>query len=660
MALSDSLYKPLSSISENGPSSFDSGGGPIGKDTTNTSAYRQFSVGKSSANYIYLRFDLSSIPANAKINSVSARLRVRSASTFTHCNADLRTGSTVKAGGAYLSATSSTVYTLSGGAWTRDELNDLNIEIYLLSSSSSSSNRIFYLYGADVTVAYTYENQRFLVKLNDGVFLPNGHTRLNYIKTEGAQHINTGFIANQNTRVDITYRSDSTSGNLTLIGADANWGNSGFGIWAHAAEFGSATTSLPAVTTKRTITNDKGVIQFDGVTHTTLSSDAFTTPCPLTICALNRNSTAIEYITTAEIYAVKIYDNGTLVRNYYPCLNPSNVPGLYDIVNGVFYSSATSTPFVAGPEYNAVWHDIARTFKKVSGIWVEQTDLANVVDQTKRLVNGGEYVVELPEGYTRLEYIESTGEEYIDLGVSIGPSNAANIKSIVNKKIKNLGAYALDGTGFGSAPYNNSFYVGIDASGNIAYGNGRTDETTTQAYDGTWKTFTYSGEGKITITGMSDISFTFQVPDTALNFFLFAYNQGTNGIKKYSGRISDAQIIENGTVIRNVIACRQDATGIVGMYDVKNGVFYHSASGVELKAPGEVPPTFTVYGITYQFEDGMTWAEWLASDYKTSANIMAASGYVVVVGASQYNVLDSSGNKVPTTALIIEDEAYTI
>lgn len=36
------------------------------------------------------------------------------------------------------------------------------------------------------------------------------------------------------------------------------------------------------------------------------------------------------------------------------------------------------------------WHDIARVFKKVSGIWVEQTELANVVDQTKRLVNGGE------------------------------------------------------------------------------------------------------------------------------------------------------------------------------------------------------------------------------------------------------------------------------
>ena len=39
-------------------------------------------------------------------------------------------------------------------------------------------------------------------------------------------------------------------------------------------------------------------------------------------------------------------------------------------------------------EYN----DVARTFKKVSGIWVEQTDLESVVPDNVRYQNGGEYV----------------------------------------------------------------------------------------------------------------------------------------------------------------------------------------------------------------------------------------------------------------------------
>lgn len=38
------------------------------------------------------------------------------------------------------------------------------------------------------------------------------------------------------------------------------------------------------------------------------------------------------------------------------------------------------------------WHDVARVFKKVSGIWVEQTDLANVIEDGVRYQNGGEYV----------------------------------------------------------------------------------------------------------------------------------------------------------------------------------------------------------------------------------------------------------------------------
>ena len=36
------------------------------------------------------------------------------------------------------------------------------------------------------------------------------------------------------------------------------------------------------------------------------------------------------------------------------------------------------------------WHNVARVFKKVNGIWVEQESLEGVVDTSKKLVNGGE------------------------------------------------------------------------------------------------------------------------------------------------------------------------------------------------------------------------------------------------------------------------------
>lgn len=41
---------------------------------------------------------------------------------------------------------------------------------------------------------------------------------------------------------------------------------------------------------------------------------------------------------------------------------------------------------------SGAYNDVASTFKKVSGIWVEQTDLANVIEDGVRYKNGGEVV----------------------------------------------------------------------------------------------------------------------------------------------------------------------------------------------------------------------------------------------------------------------------
>ena len=39
---------------------------------------------------------------------------------------------------------------------------------------------------------------------------------------------------------------------------------------------------------------------------------------------------------------------------------------------------------------DGAWHDVARVFKKVNGVWVEVDDLSTAVDTSKKLVNGGQ------------------------------------------------------------------------------------------------------------------------------------------------------------------------------------------------------------------------------------------------------------------------------
>jgi hypothetical protein len=80
-----------------------------------------------------------------------------------------------------------------------------------------------------------------------------------------------------------------------------------------------------------------------------------------------------------KLYGCKIYDNGTLIRNYMPVKNSNGEIGLLDKVNNVFYKSASTTPFLAGPAAS----------------------------------------------YTQVEYIESTGTQYIDTGFK--PNNNTKV-----------------------------------------------------------------------------------------------------------------------------------------------------------------------------------------------------------------------------------------
>ena len=53
-----------------------------------------------------------------------------------------------------------------------------------------------------------------------------------------------------------------------------------------------------------------------------------------------------------QFHYVKIYDNWTLVRNFYACYRKSdNVIGLYDKVNDVFYTNQWSWSFTKWPDY---------------------------------------------------------------------------------------------------------------------------------------------------------------------------------------------------------------------------------------------------------------------------------------------------------------------
>lgn len=117
----------------------------------------------SSETYIYFTFDLSDIPENATIDSVSVitRASITSTSRMSSYTVQPFCGSTSKATAQSLS-TSYTDFTITLDSCTREELQDLKLKFYAKRSSSSggggSSSVSMYIYGGSVTVNYTIPN----------------------------------------------------------------------------------------------------------------------------------------------------------------------------------------------------------------------------------------------------------------------------------------------------------------------------------------------------------------------------------------------------------------------------------------------------------------------------------------------------------------------
>lgn len=129
-------------------------------------AYITCNTGSQAVTRIALTFDLSSIPANATIDSVACSAKARVSSTSYISTAYLQLYNNTTAMGSTTSArtTSATKYNLTCGTWTRAQLNNLELR-YTGTRGTSNTTRAAYLYfyGADLTINYTYNQTAYTI-----------------------------------------------------------------------------------------------------------------------------------------------------------------------------------------------------------------------------------------------------------------------------------------------------------------------------------------------------------------------------------------------------------------------------------------------------------------------------------------------------------------
>lgn len=139
--------------------------------------------GVNAETFFYLTFDFSSIPTNANITSVAARTKGKCSGNANRIS--LRQvrgyiGDNTKGYSSTLTSSDQTItLDLGTGGFTRESLQDFTIRWYAKrpnSSSQANYNLYFYIYGADVTVTYSYDDgetaESKAYKKNNGSWVP--------------------------------------------------------------------------------------------------------------------------------------------------------------------------------------------------------------------------------------------------------------------------------------------------------------------------------------------------------------------------------------------------------------------------------------------------------------------------------------------------------
>ena len=171
---------------------------------------------------------------------------------------------------------------------------------------------------------------------------------LSYIESNGTQYIDTGFVPNQDTRVVARCVLPLASSTQALFGCRVSSSSNQYQFVTQGGNYRTDyNTTIANVSTSDYGQNEfyvdknKNVTDLNGDASYTHSYGTFTCPGNMYVFATNNNGALYAY-ATAKLYSMKIYDNGTLVRDYIPVLDHSGVACLFDkVAQQLVYNAGT-------------------------------------------------------------------------------------------------------------------------------------------------------------------------------------------------------------------------------------------------------------------------------------------------------------------------------
>lgn len=245
----------------------------------------------------------------------------------------------------------------------------------------------------------------------------------------------------------------------------------------------------------------------------------------------------------------------------------------------------------------------------------------------------------LPSGYKRLEYIQSSGTQYVDTGVSAPSGFQADIDFELASLSTTSTNDAIIGAHNDSAPYSRNYFAakaaGFEVGVGEAYLQGEVP-TTNERYMVDVSTV-YSDihlvVNSVEHSLTTDISATDE--HSANTLYLLWCHGGSEWFSKCACKLYACRIYASDKLVRDFIPCISD-TDEVGLWDDVNAVFYGNAgTGTFTAGPVMEPPEAPV-NLQHLLAVRFTWS--------------------AVDGATKYNVYRDDTLLGTTTGLFYVDD----
>lgn len=444
--------------------------------------------------------------------------------------------------------------------------------------------------------------------------LPEWLQEVEYLESTGIHRIDTGVCPTNQTGYKLIFSVGKECGgfsgystgnrNTPTDAANADLSTHNFGFWASGNNFGrfyygsgmvesgisgqstseylnvkcEASMNAAHVCNIKTKTKD--------ITIYKLVDNVFESPTGYNILlfsSYNNGSTFYDR-TNLKIYEYTIYDNDVVIKQFIPCrfktthacingntlkevIMEAGKPCMYDIVTGrCFFNLGTGADFIVGEDKD--------TMVEVSN----NTGIVGVYSKGKVVRDAAGLEARLPYEYQEVEYLEATGEQWIDTG-----------RKLEDDK------YAIDVTFRNNSPHVNfdpvfGTFGGIDAQNGYRLIKGDKEGRACISAYTTMSDFYPSLEwvdntiynvhierGNVTRNNIT-INDSKKIEKTHSTSTLKLFHNGQDGSTSYQRHtelyIYHFVLKHDGNIIFNLIPCYRKSDHKAGMYDLVSGEFF--------------------------------------------------------------------------------------